>query len=56
MPAGKRRDGLHDNLEKRMLPMFANRVLSFDMACSKAYAELMARARANPPNLSRYNT
>ncbi len=29
-----------------MLPMFANRVLSFDMACSKAYAELMARARA----------
>lgn len=42
---GKRRDGLHDNLEKRLLPMFANRVLSFDMACSKAYAELLAKAR-----------
>lgn len=46
MPAGKRRDSLHDNLEKRLLPMFANRVLSFDMACSKAYAELLAKTRA----------
>ena len=46
MPAGKRRDGLHDNLEKRLLPMFANRVLSFDMACTKAYAELLAKCRA----------
>ena len=46
MPAGKRRDSLHDNLEKRLLPMFANRVLSFDMACTKAYAELLAKSRA----------
>lgn len=46
MPAGKRRDGLHENLEKRLLPMFANRVLSFDMACTKAYAELPAKSRA----------
>jgi len=46
MPAGKRRDSLHDNLEKRLLPMFANRVLSFDMACAKAYAELLAKSRA----------
>ena len=45
MPAGKRRDGLHENLEKRLLPMFANRVLSFDMACTKAYAELLAKSR-----------
>ncbi|HHW4681598.1 MAG TPA: type II toxin-antitoxin system VapC family toxin [Xylella taiwanensis] len=45
MPAGKRRDSLHENLEKRLLPMFANRVLSFDMACTKAYAELLAKAR-----------
>jgi predicted nucleic acid-binding protein len=47
MPAGKRRDGLDANLEKRLLPMFANRVLSFDMACTKAYAELLAKARAS---------
>ena len=46
MPAGKRRVSLHDNLEKRLLPMFANRVLSFDMACTKAYAELLAKCRA----------
>jgi len=46
MPAGKRRVSLHDNLEKRLLPMFANRVLSFDMACTKSYAELLAKCRA----------
>ena len=46
MPAGKRRDSLHNNMEKRLLPMFANRVLSFDMACTKAYAELLAKCRA----------
>ena len=46
MSAGKRRDSLYENLEKRLLPMFANRVLSFDMACTKAYAELLAKSRA----------
>ena len=46
IPAGKRRDSLHENLEKRLLPIFANRVLSFDMACTKAYAELLAKCRA----------
>ena len=46
IPDGKRRDSLHENLEKRILPMFANRVLSFDMACTKAYAALMAKSRA----------
>ena len=45
MPAGKRRGSLHENLEKHLLPMFANRVLSFDMACTKAYAELLAKSR-----------
>jgi predicted nucleic acid-binding protein len=33
-------------LEKRLLPMFANRVLSFDMACTTAYAGLLAKSRA----------
>jgi predicted nucleic acid-binding protein len=46
IPAGKRRDGLHENLEKRLLPMFTNRVLSFDMTCTKAYAKLLANSRA----------
>ncbi len=38
LPAGKRRDGLHDSLETR--------VLAFDLAASQTYAELMAKARA----------
>ena len=46
MPAGKRRDSLHENLEKRLLPLFANRVLPFDMACTTSYAELLATSRA----------
>lgn len=46
MPVGKRRGKLHENLEKRLLPMFANRVLAFDMACTRACAELLAKSRA----------
>ena len=45
LPAGKRRAGLLQNLEKRVLPLFAGRVLPFDLACTQAYAELVARAR-----------
>ena len=45
MPAGKRRTALHEHLEKRVLPMFAGRVLPFDMICTNAYAELIARVR-----------
>ena len=46
LPAGKRRSGLQQSLEKRVLPLFAGRVLPFDLACTPAYAELMAKARA----------
>ncbi|MDR1063135.1 MAG: type II toxin-antitoxin system VapC family toxin [Azoarcus sp.] len=46
LPTGKRRSTLHENLEKRVLPMFVGRVLPFDMACTNAYAELLARTRA----------
>ena len=45
LPVGKRRAGLQQSLEKRVLPLFAGRVLPFDLACTQAYAELMARAR-----------
>ena len=44
--AGKRRAGLQEGLEKRVLPLFAGRVLPFDLACTRAYAELLAKARA----------
>jgi predicted nucleic acid-binding protein len=46
LPAGKRRTGLMDNLEKRVLPLFAGRVLPFDLSCTPVYAALMAKARA----------
>ena len=46
LPAGKRRVGLQESLEKQILPLFAGRVLPFDMSASQAYSELMAKARA----------
>jgi len=45
LPAGKRRTLLMQGLEKRVLPLFAGRVLPFDLPCTSAYAELMAKAR-----------
>ena len=47
LPTGRRRARLDEDLERQILPLFAGRVLAFDMAASQAYAELMARARAN---------
>ena len=46
LPAGRRRDRLHEDLERRILPMFAGRVLAFDLAASQDCAELMARVRS----------
>lgn len=45
LPSGKRRTTLHDNLEKRFLPLFAGRVLAFDHVCTTAYATLLSKAR-----------
>ena len=46
LPTGKRRNGLHDSLETRVLPLFAGRVLAFDLAASQIYADLMSKTRA----------
>ncbi len=46
LPTGKRRTRLQQSLDKRVLPLFAGRVLPFDLACTQAYAELMTRARS----------
>ncbi|MEU2122849.1 type II toxin-antitoxin system VapC family toxin [Nocardia niwae] len=46
MPAGRRRDNLRDRFEARVLPLFAERVLAFDLTASAQYAELVATARA----------
>jgi hypothetical protein len=45
LPSGKRRTGLHQSLEKHVLPLFTGRVLPFDLACTQAFAKLMAKAR-----------
>ena len=46
LPAGKRRAGLQESLETRVLPLFSGRVLPFDLGCTQAYAELIVKARA----------
>lgn len=47
LPKGKKRSGLHENLETRVLPQFAGRVLAFDLMASQSYADLMVKARAS---------
>lgn len=46
MPPGKRRDGLAAGLERMLRTGFANRVLPFDGAAARAYAEIAAARRA----------
>ena len=45
LPNGRRRNRLHEDLERQILPMFAGRVLPFDLAASQVYADLMAKTR-----------
>jgi predicted nucleic acid-binding protein len=45
LPTGKRRNNLHEYLERRVLPAFVGRVLPFDLACTSAYAQVLATAR-----------
>ncbi len=45
LPAGKRRTGLLESLERRVLPLFTGRVLPFDLPCTQTYAELIAKAQ-----------
>ncbi len=45
MPVGKRRAVLSDSIEHQVLPVFVGRVLPFDMACTRAYADVLAAAR-----------
>ena len=52
LPVGRRRDRLHEDLERTLLPFFAGRVLAFDLAASQSYAELMAKARSTGQTIS----
>jgi predicted nucleic acid-binding protein len=46
MPAGKRRSIFYDRLEQDVLPVFAGRVVPFDLSASGAYAGLMSKVKA----------
>ncbi|WP_284893771.1 type II toxin-antitoxin system VapC family toxin [Cobetia amphilecti] len=52
LPAGDRRTKLQENLEKRALPLFAGRVLPFDLPCTQAYAGLMVKAQETRTELT----
>jgi toxin FitB len=45
LPDGKRRDTLRERLETQVIPAFAGRILSFDLAATQAYADLMSKAQ-----------
>lgn len=45
LPPGKRRSALQENLEKQVLPLFTGRVLPFDLTCTRAYADLIAKTK-----------
>lgn len=47
LPNGKRKAILHESLEKKILPMFTGRILSFDLPCTQAYADLIVKARTS---------
>jgi toxin FitB len=46
LPAGRRKDTLHQQVEERVVPLFRGRILPFDASASQAYALLRSRARA----------
>ena len=45
MPNGKRKKLLSESIEEKLLPLFAGRVLPFDMSCTRAYADVLATAK-----------
>lgn len=45
MPQGKRKRLLGENIEENLLPLFAGRVLPFDVSCTRAYAKVLAAAK-----------
>ena len=46
LPPGNRRTVFQERFEAETLPLFAGRVLPFDLAATQAYADLMAKARS----------
>jgi predicted nucleic acid-binding protein len=46
LPDGKHKQGLSAALEKRVIPLFGSRILTFDTAAADAYALIRARAKS----------
>jgi len=53
MPEGKRRTLYQNRLSQQVLPLFADRMLAFDLNASERYAELMAQARGAGKSIGR---
>ena len=47
MPQGAKKDMLNEAVEGQIIPLFANRILSFDQADSGSYAHIIALTRSN---------
>ena len=43
LPSEERRAHVHAGLEKRLLPLFAGRILPFDQSCTRAYSEAITK-------------
>lgn len=46
LPAGKKKDTLHQQLEQVVLPLFVGRILAFDQHTAVAYALIRAEAKS----------
>jgi predicted nucleic acid-binding protein len=46
LAAGRRREALRERIERDVIAPFTGRILAFDLACSQAYADGLARTRA----------
>lgn len=46
MPQGAKKDRLNEAIEDQIIPLFANRILSFDQADSGSYAHIIALTRS----------
>ena len=52
LPSGRRKTRLRNSLENKLLPLFSGRVLSFDIAVTEVYAEVMSQARMAGQSIS----
>lgn len=52
LPESKKREQLHVSVERKILPMFINRVLSFGLSCTQHYGNIAATCARNGTPIS----